>query len=233
MATLIPALGACVSRMTLGEKRLAERLEQKLDDDYLLWYDVPMGPRYSHPDYVVMHPRRGILILEVKDWKLGSTILHADKSNWEIMANGVPKTVPNPLEQARLYAHQVVDALKRDPQLVQPDGQYQGHLAFPWSYCVVLTNFAKIFLAALFGVRSGSRSSCKAHSLRLPSTTTKCRGSLGCAMTAIRSNGLSPYLDKCLARLTTPFFLAQNCPNCILVSKRFATWVLREEVQLV
>jgi hypothetical protein len=29
MATLIPALGACVSRMTTGERRLAERLEQK------------------------------------------------------------------------------------------------------------------------------------------------------------------------------------------------------------
>ena len=41
MATLIPALGACLPRMTHGEKRLAERLEQKLDADYLLWYDVP------------------------------------------------------------------------------------------------------------------------------------------------------------------------------------------------
>ena len=143
MATLIPALGACVSRMTSGEKRLAERLEQKLDADYLLWYDVPMGPRYAHPDFCVMHPRRGILILEVKDWKLGSTILHADKNNWEIMVNGVPKTVPNPLEQARQYAHQVVDALKRDPQLVQPDGNHQGSLAFPWSYGVVLTNISR------------------------------------------------------------------------------------------
>lgn len=45
MATLIPALGSCVSRMTSGERRLAERLEAKLDDDYRLWYDVPMGPR--------------------------------------------------------------------------------------------------------------------------------------------------------------------------------------------
>ena len=143
MATLIPALGACVSRMTSGEKRLAERLEQKLDDDYLLWYDVPMGPRYAHPDFCVMHPRRGILILEVKDWKLGSTILHADKNNWEIMVSGVPKTVPNPLEQARQYAHQVVDALKRDPQLVQPDGNHQGNLAFPWSYGVVLTHISR------------------------------------------------------------------------------------------
>ena len=46
--------------MTNGERRLAERLEQKLDDDYLLWYDVPMGPRNTHPDFCIMHPRGGI-----------------------------------------------------------------------------------------------------------------------------------------------------------------------------
>ena len=55
--------------MTSGERRLAQRLEDKLDDDYLLWYDVPIGPTQSHPDFVVMHPRRGLLVLEVKDWK--------------------------------------------------------------------------------------------------------------------------------------------------------------------
>jgi len=42
---LIPAIGVCVSRMTGGEKRLAYRLEQKLEDDWLLRYDVPLGPR--------------------------------------------------------------------------------------------------------------------------------------------------------------------------------------------
>ena len=36
MAVLIPSLSASVSRMTTGERRLAERLEQKLDSDYLL-----------------------------------------------------------------------------------------------------------------------------------------------------------------------------------------------------
>jgi len=40
MATLIPAIGTCAGRMTAGERRLAERLEQKLEDDYLLWWDV-------------------------------------------------------------------------------------------------------------------------------------------------------------------------------------------------
>ena len=143
MATLIPSMGSCVSRMTSGEKRLAERLEQKLDDDYLLWYDVPMGPRNTHPDFCVLHPRRGILVLEVKDWKLGSTILNADKQNWEILGDNGPKTVINPLEQARQYAHAVVKALERDAQLVQAAGAHAGKLAFPWSYGVVFPNITR------------------------------------------------------------------------------------------
>ncbi len=142
MATLIPALGSCVSRMTPGERRTAERLEQKLDADYLLWYDVAVGPRHQHPDFVVMHPRRGILILEVKDFRL-STLIRADKQTWDIHGDQGPKTIPSPLEQARQYAHQVVKALERDPQLIQSSGRHQGKLAFPWSYGVVLPNITR------------------------------------------------------------------------------------------
>lgn len=32
-------------RMTPGQRRLAQRLEEKLEDDYLLWYDVPVGKK--------------------------------------------------------------------------------------------------------------------------------------------------------------------------------------------
>ena len=141
VAVLIPSISTSTFDTT-GERRLAERLEQKLDADYLLWHNVPVGPKYSHPDFVVMHPRRGILVLEVKDWKL-STVLQADKQNWEILGANGPKTVINPLEQARQYAHQVVNALERDPQLVQAGGRHQGKLAFPWSYGVVLTNISR------------------------------------------------------------------------------------------
>ncbi|MCX7256469.1 MAG: NERD domain-containing protein [Polaromonas sp.] len=142
MATLIPALGSCTGRMTAGERRLAQRLEQKLDADYLLWYDVPVGPKQSHPDFVVLHPRRGLLILEVKDWKPG-TIVQADKESWVILADGRPKTVPSPMAQARQYAHQVVNALERDAPLVQAGGPHQGKLAFPWSYGVVFTHLTR------------------------------------------------------------------------------------------
>jgi UvrD-like helicase C-terminal domain/Nuclease-related domain/AAA domain len=142
MAALIPALSACVRRMTSGERRLADRLEQKLDDDYLLWYDVPVGPKQTHPDFVILHPRRGLLIIEAKDWKL-ETIVRATPQLFEIIPDGQPKTVINPLSQARHCAIQVVNALERDAQLVQPAGAHQGKLAFPWGHGVVLTRISR------------------------------------------------------------------------------------------
>ena len=142
MATLIPAIGTCASRMTSGERRLAERLEQKLEDDYLLWYDVPVGPKQTHPDFVVIHPRRGMLILETKDWRL-DTIRRATRQMWEIVPDGQLKVVINPLAQARHCAIQVVNALERDPQLVQASGAHQGKLAFPWGHGVVLTRITR------------------------------------------------------------------------------------------
>jgi len=142
VAVLIPALGSCVSRMTSGEKRLAERLEQKLDGDYLMWYDVPVGPKQSHPDFVILHPRRGLLILEVKDWRL-DTIHKATRQYWEIIPDGNNKVVINPLAQARHCAIQVVNALERDKQLIQSNGHHAGKLAFPWGHGVVLTRITR------------------------------------------------------------------------------------------
>jgi len=141
MATLIPALGACSFDST-GERRLAERLEQKLDDDYLLWHNVPIGPKQTHPDFVLLHPHRGLLILETKDWKL-DTIQHATRQQWTLLANDRPKVLINPLAQARHCAIQVVNALERDPQLVQTSGAHQGKLAFPWGHGVVFTRITR------------------------------------------------------------------------------------------
>lgn len=44
MTTLIPAIGSFAFD-SIGERRLAERLDQKLDTDYLLWHNVPIGPK--------------------------------------------------------------------------------------------------------------------------------------------------------------------------------------------
>lgn len=142
MATLIPALATCVSRMTSGERRFAQRLEQKLEPDYLLWYDVPVGPANAHPDFVVLHPRRGILILEVKDWKL-DRIREVTRQDVLLLTERGLKRSINPLEQARQYAHAVINLLERDPQLTFSTGKLAGRLLFAWSYGVVLANISR------------------------------------------------------------------------------------------
>lgn len=142
MATLIPSYSACASRMTSGERRFAQRLESKLEDDYLCWYDVPIGQSMRHPDFVVLHPRRGLLILEVKDWKL-DTIQSITRADVSLLTDKGLKHVANPLEQARQYAHAVVGALEKDPQLVFSSGRMQGKLLFPWAYGVVLANISR------------------------------------------------------------------------------------------
>lgn len=128
--------------MTPGERRFAQRLESKLEDDYLCWYDVPIGQSMRHPDFVVLHPKRGLLILEVKDWKL-DTIQSITRSDVSLLTDKGLKHAANPLEQARQYAHAVVGALEKDPQLVFSSGRMQGKLLFPWAYGVVLSNISR------------------------------------------------------------------------------------------
>lgn len=142
MAALIPALASCTGRMTAGERRLADRLQQKLDDDCLLWWDVPVGPKQTRPDFVLIHPRHGALILETKDWRL-DTIQRATREIFEILAEGRTKVVLSPLQQARHCAIQVVNALEHDQQLVNSSGPHQGKLTFPWGHGVVFTRITR------------------------------------------------------------------------------------------
>ena len=141
MALLIPSLGSCTFDSG-GERRLAERLIEKLEDDYLCWYNVPLGAAVRHPDFIVFHPRRGLLILEVKDWKKG-TIRAADRQSFTLVTARGEVAVENPLEQARQYAQAAVQVLQRDPQLVFSCGREAGKLRFPWSYGVVFPNLTR------------------------------------------------------------------------------------------
>ena len=63
-------VSSCLSRMQAGEKRFARRLGTHLEDDYLCWYESGVGLRPRYSDFVILHPMRGLLLLEVKDWKL-------------------------------------------------------------------------------------------------------------------------------------------------------------------
>ena len=139
MVQLIPNLNTCLPRMTPGEKRLARRLEALLDDDYLCWYDIPVGRKNRYPDFIILHPARGLLFLEVKDWRL-ENIKKISKTRVELLTNNGRITTPNPIEQARQCAYQVINMLEADPQLVVQSGKFKGKLKFPYGYGVVFTH---------------------------------------------------------------------------------------------
>ena len=128
--------------MTSGEKRFARILESKLEDDYFCWYEIPVGIRQRYTDFIVLHPGRGLLLLEVKDWKLDS--LHSiDRSTVTLVRNSRLTKKPQPLEQVRQCTYQLINALKDDPALTQQEGKHEGALILPYAFGVVLTNITR------------------------------------------------------------------------------------------
>lgn len=142
MATILNSGTNSSRSTTAGERRFMRRLESHLEDDYLCWYDVPVGNLRRYPDFVIFHPFRGLLLLEVKDWKLDD-IIEVDKEQVTHFFGGKRKKSANPLAQARQCLMQLVNRLNCDPQLIETDGPYQGKLVTPYGYGTVFTNITR------------------------------------------------------------------------------------------
>lgn len=102
MAKLLTPIESGSATATAGERRFAERLKDLLEDDYLCWFNVPVGTLRQYPDFVLLHPSRGLWVFEVKDWRV-EIIKNVDKHKFEIHTGDAIKSVANPLEQARQY----------------------------------------------------------------------------------------------------------------------------------
>ncbi|MDO4795011.1 MAG: 3'-5' exonuclease [Brachymonas sp.] len=122
-----------------GERLVLEQIKRCLPDDYIVWHDIPVGPLQRQPDFVIFNPRRGVLVLEVKHWKL-HTMTHATKESVTLHADGGPKTCRHPEVQARECALQINNVLERDPQLKQTEGRYVGKCAVPYGWGTVMSN---------------------------------------------------------------------------------------------
>lgn len=142
MAILIPSLG--YARFdSRGELRLAERLKDFLEENAVVWHNLPVGPRNRHPDFIIVHPANGLLVLEVKDWRLES-IAAADKGHVELLTSRGNVRESHPLEQARKYTFDVVRTLERDGQLLFPSGhRLMGKSIVPFGYGAVFTNITR------------------------------------------------------------------------------------------
>ena len=142
MAQLIPSLNTCLPKMTAGEKRFTRLLLELLEDDYLIWYDIPFGKQRRYADFMLLHPARGLLFLEVRDWK-PEQLQDIRAGDIALLTDTGVRNVPNPLEQARQQMMQVVNRLLNDPQLRTRAGHQAERLLFPTGYGTVFTNITQ------------------------------------------------------------------------------------------
>jgi len=130
-------------RCNPGERRVLQQLRRCLDDDCLVWHNVPIGPRARQPDFVVLGPRLGMLLLEVKGWKR-QTLVGATRDAVELDTDQGRVTRANPLRQARDYAMELVNVMKADAALVHGQGPYSGQLFFPYGWGVVFSHMRRV-----------------------------------------------------------------------------------------
>ncbi len=137
MAYMIPETLPRKATITAGERLLFGTLKEHLPDDYIVYYEPRIFGRC--PDFVVIGPDLGMLVLEVKDYS-ESTLYELYPEEWRIYnKQGELSTVINPLHQARNYAFRIAGKLKKDKSLVQLDGAYRGNLKFRFGFGVVFT----------------------------------------------------------------------------------------------
>ncbi|GGG18374.1 DNA helicase [Lysinibacillus alkalisoli] len=120
-----------------GERLLFTTLKKYLNDDYIVYYEPQI--KGSRPDFVIIGPMLGIVVLEVKDY-LEQTIMYLNANDCQLLTKeGKQITQKNPLLQAREYAFTIINMLKRDSDLTQREGAYKGGLLFPVGYGCVFT----------------------------------------------------------------------------------------------
>ncbi|WP_088830569.1 3'-5' exonuclease [Paenibacillus tyrfis] len=132
MAYMVP--DTIPRRATAGERILFESLKDHLPSDYIVYYEPEIRGR--RPDFVIIGPDLGLVILEVKDYTK-STLYQVNHDEWTLRNTaGELITTKSPLKQARDNARIIENYLKKDKNLVQETGSY---LKFPYGFGTVFT----------------------------------------------------------------------------------------------
>lgn len=140
MAVMIPE--KLPSKATQGERRTFALLE-KLPDDCICYYEPVVGERY--PDFVVIMPELGVLIIEVKGW-YRSNLVRADTRHVTVQQDGVVKVLKHPVRQARDYMFELMNACQASrhaSHLVNADGAHAGRFIFPFGHMALMSNMTR------------------------------------------------------------------------------------------
>ena len=118
MASCIPSPEIATSTSS-AELRLFYALAEQLDDEYLVlhsvaWISKPVGegPRDGEADFLICHPRRGLLVVEVKGGRID---LDYSTLRWSSTdRDGVVHSIKNPFDQAKRGKYGILGKLKEN-----------------------------------------------------------------------------------------------------------------------
>lgn len=139
MPTCIPEnLKGSGRRPTPGENKVFSLLK-KLPPDCIVWYELVLQEQNFRPDFMVLDPNRGVIVIEVKDWS-ASAIIEAGPEGFKVqMSERIATPVLNPDLKCKIYLSAAKERLMLIPEL--RDLQYR--LLFPVQYVIAFPNITK------------------------------------------------------------------------------------------
>lgn len=100
--------------MTAGEQKVFELFHQHLPLDWEIYIQPHLNG--LRPDFVLLNPRGGIAVFEVKDWKLSAMRYFTKKDNWDNQSLWAEKDgkefclqSENPVTKVNLYKKEIFD----------------------------------------------------------------------------------------------------------------------------
>lgn len=91
---------------TVGEDQLFDLFKEGFSEDAYVWYERSIANWF--PDFILLDPKLGIVIFEVKDWSLG----YIQKISYDQMLTSFGKKVASPFAQIDGYKSRLQDQIK-------------------------------------------------------------------------------------------------------------------------
>ncbi|MBN2059928.1 MAG: AAA family ATPase [Deltaproteobacteria bacterium] len=120
-----------------SERALYRIIEKHTPDDWICYagHKLVTG---TTPDFVLMGPELGFLILEEKSIPL-NLVKSLSSERWTVIREGGPQEETHPLRQARTYAEKAAGEMKRHRRLTDD----RGRLKFVFGHGVVLSSIRR------------------------------------------------------------------------------------------
>jgi len=117
MAKIIPSwdiIDNFHNKLYEGEREIAKYLELNLSNDWEIYVQSFLNG--SRPDVVILNPKIGIMIIEVKKWKLENYFFEHEK----LYVNTIKgiKHKENPINQARHYRDNLISLIPRMDEII-------------------------------------------------------------------------------------------------------------------